>query len=90
VKFFRREVRKSPGAFRGEYTLRFASEGHAAGEAPDYRNTRAANDGFPVANRRIDNDAVLSLQGDSNITGFAQLVENSVSFGAIPPVPNWT
>jgi AraC-like DNA-binding protein len=26
VKFFRREVQKSPGAFRGEYTLRFASE----------------------------------------------------------------
>jgi hypothetical protein len=66
---------------------------HAAGEAPDHdrhRNTRATNDGFPVANSRIDNDAVLSLHGDSNITGFAQLVENSVSFGAIPPVPNWT
>jgi AraC-like DNA-binding protein len=26
VKFFRREVQKSPGEFRGEYTLRFAKE----------------------------------------------------------------
>jgi AraC-like DNA-binding protein len=26
VKFFRREVQKSPGEFRGEYTSRFASE----------------------------------------------------------------
>jgi hypothetical protein len=43
-----------------------------------------------VADSRIDNDAVLSVHGDSNSTGFAQLVEISVSFGAIPPVPNWT
>jgi AraC-like DNA-binding protein len=26
VKFFRREVQKSPGEFRGEYTSRFANE----------------------------------------------------------------
>jgi hypothetical protein len=59
-------------------------KGHAAGEAPDHdrhRNTRAAIDGFPVANSRIDNDAVLSLHGDSNIAGFARLVEISVSSG---------
>jgi hypothetical protein len=43
-----------------------------------------------VADSRIDNNAVLSLHGDSNSTGFAQLVEISVSSGAIPPVPNWT
>jgi len=64
-------------------------KGHAAGEAPDHdrhRNTRAANDGFPVADSRIDNDAVLGLHGDSNSTGFAQLFEISVSFGGIPPV----
>jgi hypothetical protein len=43
-----------------------------------------------VANSRIDNDAVLRLHGDLNIAGFAQLVEISVSSGAIPPVPNST
>jgi len=61
---------------------------HAAGEAPDHdrhRNTRAPNDGFPVADSRIDNDAVLSWHGHSNTTGFAQLVAISVSFGGIPP-----
>lgn len=61
-------------------------KGHAAGEAPDHdrhRNTRATNDGFPVADSRIDNNAVLSLHGDSNSTGFTQLVEISVSFGEL-------
>jgi hypothetical protein len=62
---------------------------HPAGEAPNHGrhwNTRATNDGFPVADSRIDNDAVLTLPGDSNITGFAQLVEISVLPGAIPQV----
>jgi len=51
-------------------------EGHPPGEAPNHDrhwNTRATNDGFPVADSRVDNDAVLSLHADSNITGFAQL-----------------
>ena len=66
-------------------------KGHAPGEAPDHnrhRNTRATNDGFPVANSRIDNDAALSLHGDSNSTGLAQLVEISVSFVAVRPASN--
>ena len=60
-------------------------KGHAAGEAANHdchRNTRPTNDGFSVTNSRIDNDAVMSLHGDSNLTGFAQLVEISISFGA--------
>jgi hypothetical protein len=59
-------------------------KGHPPGEAPNHDrhwNTRATNDGFPVADSRVDNDTVLSLHVDSNITGFAQLVEISVCEG---------
>jgi len=57
---------------------------HPAGEAPNHdrhRNTRPTNDGLTVTNSRIDNDAVMSLHDGSNLTGFAQLVEISISAG---------
>jgi hypothetical protein len=61
-------------------TLNFF-KGHPPGEAPNHDrhwNTRTTNDGFPVANSRIYNDAVPRLHGDPNSTDFAQLVEISV------------
>jgi hypothetical protein len=74
------ESQRGPNVVNSQviFALNFL-KGHTASEASDddrYRHSGAPNDGFPVANSSVDNDAVVRLHGDSNGTGLAQLVEN--------------